>query len=1023
MLRDQHMNGVYRSLGILIFCIGLIMISSGAIVDDVVWSRNKEWVVANGADTCTISLQIENATNVTMDGYPVQFSIENGIYGSFNPSTSYTVDGKASTTFTTKTKSGIANFTGAVSFKVNDSDPNEIPQTRTWSTIIKIDHDTPLQMTSYTVPPEATVGSQIPLTLKYSDQWGNPIDNRRYPEELYFYVSSPDGSAIFVNATPPGPAADIQNDNSGNFTAWLRVSSIPGTNAIQVHPFDGLLSDRYFFIQSTANAPPVAIEQFFDPEGYLGNPPKQYADGVSIFQIIYTVKDQYGNGVINSPIHISTTIPGEDTIVYTNSLGQAMLTYGPKTSIGRITITAQSGVNASATCSKEVLFISQEAVDMQFTANPDNIPSRDVEDWIPGELRAKVIDENGNPVEGEVVTFSMGTPVYLETYNVTMEPNLSAETAISNAEGYATVDFLPGAFTATWADLLYDPTASGSVPVTAHWENVTRNLSATHTLTVYWKNYPYLSLETSVHPQTVNVTDSVDVMIKLKGDGWALQPNPIDVMLTIDRSGSMLYDNPDRMHSVREAAMVFVDSLSPIRDRIGLVTFGRNGYISRPGYNSGLSTSYINNIYVYPRTYNGYATYDKNITFDFNSVKTELDLIVPDHGTPMREALRLSIEKMIEVNRQKAVKAVVILSDGDYNWYGDPLARNSGRGTTSNPTDYVDLTSYWYSYSGLNATNQNMSAYAKNNEIKIYTIGFANTLSSGGRDTLRYLAESTGGKYYPASATDIADVYTAIAGELKTEAGVNTEVDLNFETIEVNYDVVTQNETYKVFEYIPENPSSTHVYHYNESATFRDEWIDQSDQWNDPVNPFHLEFDVGTIKLGQIWEAHYTLQVLTDGNINIFGPGSTITFNNGEATLLLPKTYITGVPGMVTSGVNTSVLNITNTTSGSDSQGGVEYMVWTWERFYSGAFNVTELYYISNDGGMQWILIGSAELTPEEANQPGEFRYPISLLPPGEITFRVVANALDAPGPVIPPTPTTTPTPTPPPGIFHITIR
>ena len=45
----------------------------------------------------------------------------------------------------------------------------------------------------------------------------------------------------------------------------------------------------------------------------------------------------------------------------------------------------------------------------------------------------------------------------------------------------------------------------------------------------------------------------------------------------------------------------------------------------------------------------------------------------------MREAIRLSIEKLNETNRPKAIKAIVLLSDGDYNYYGDPLARGTAR--------------------------------------------------------------------------------------------------------------------------------------------------------------------------------------------------------------------------------------------------------------------------------------------------------------------------------------------------------
>ena len=152
--------------------------------------------------------------------------------------------------------------------------------------------------------------------------------------------------------------------------------------------------------------------------------------------------------------------------------------------------------------------------------------------------------------------------------------------------------------------------------------------------------------------------------------------------------------------------------------------------------------------------------------------------------------------------------------------------------------------------------------------------------------------------------------------------------------------------------------------------------------------------------------------MLVDGNINVFGPASTIVFNNGESTLPLPATFITAVAGQVTTGITPGELNITNVSGGSDeNQGGIEYVTWTWDRYYSGVLQVTEIYQISNDGGQQWIQVGSRVLTPEEANEPGEFSYPKVLLPPGEILFRVVANAIDAPGPVI-----GTPPPPPPAG-------
>jgi len=104
--------------------------------------------------------------------------------------------------------------------------------------------------------------------------------------------------------------------------------------------------------------------------------------------------------------------------------------------------------------------------------------------------------------------------------------------------------------------------------------------SVTQNVVLTWKNYPYLSIETEVSPQTVNVTGTVNVKVSLKGDGWALRPKPIDAVFTTDRSGSMLKDNPDRMVSVMSASKTFVGAMhvGAARDHIGLVSFGTNSW-------------------------------------------------------------------------------------------------------------------------------------------------------------------------------------------------------------------------------------------------------------------------------------------------------------------------------------------------------------------------------------------------------------------------------------------------------------
>jgi len=59
----------------------------------------------------------------------------------------------------------------------------------------------------------------------------------------------------------------------------------------------------------------------------------------------------------------------------------------------------------------------------------------------------------------------------------------------------------------------------------------------------------------------------------------------------------------------------------------------------------------------------------------------------------------------------------------------------------------------------------------------------------------------------------------------------------------------------------------------------------QSDDYNQKKT---MDFDIGTINPGQMWEATFTLQVLTNGTINVFGPESDITFTTLEKSTQQP---------------------------------------------------------------------------------------------------------------------------------------
>ncbi len=77
--------------------------------------------------------------------------------------------------------------------------------------------------------------------------------------------------------------------------------------------------------------------------------------------ITYTVIDKFGNGIGNTPVTITTSI-GEDFSRNTNPVGQIMLLYGPKNSIGDVVFkaTATDPSGNQPTREGTVSFVAQE---------------------------------------------------------------------------------------------------------------------------------------------------------------------------------------------------------------------------------------------------------------------------------------------------------------------------------------------------------------------------------------------------------------------------------------------------------------------------------------------------------------------------------------------------------------------------------------------------------------------------------------------------------------------------------------
>ena len=962
-----------------IFLVGMLLLvaCAEAAIPDHMTITGDDWMIADNLDTSPITVTVLDAENVPVWGAQVTFQV-NGTWSLTTQSAATGSAGTAISVLDRTTKSGTALVTVSASVTEN----NQV-YTIQDTYLQKIDHTTPMILTPL-YQGEVTVGSTIPVTVTLRDAFGNPCDNRRLTEMLSFSSTSPepafwDGSSYLDTVTMPC-------NESGMTTVSFRVDRV-GAN--------------YVVVQGAAPIPPLTVTIAGIADGFPtsiqlrvvpnGNPyPYVTADGSSKFLLTYTLYDRLGFPAGNRKIDFTTSVPGEGTVQKTtNSDGIVQFDYGPKLAVGLFTVTATAVDNPSVTSTQTLEFVSGEPVAMLLTANPQSMASRDWSDAITSTVTAKVVDVKGNPVRGETVTFRM-TQVNTGTFLVTRAPALESGatyiedlnvdiTAETGDDGIARVTFHPGAFSTDRHDPLWSSTASGTATVQATWNGAPQNIL------MGWKNYPYLSVETVV-PARVFRNGNAEILVRIRGDGWALQPNPIDVVMVTDRSGSMLYDDPDRMHSVREAAKLFVDEMVG-QDSVGLVSFGRNGYIQRPGYNSGIRLSEIDNVYQYPTTYSDYATLDRHLGTDLAGVKQDLDLMVPDHGTPMRRALKVAIEELIANARQETVAAVVLLTDGDYNWYGDPLAR--GAGSWTSPTLYSTPQLSYYPFNGLGTgpfSNQNMSQYAKSNGIRIYTIAYGSSVTSAGQEALRLLANTSGGKYFEASASNIGDVYTAIAGELHNEAGVGTSMDLNFNSVEVNSQPFPADD---VFQYVPIEGKSTKIYSYLGSNILNNSWFDQTVDWNDD---HALRFSIGTIQLNQVWEAYYTVKVLKEGQIKIFDSDSTIRFNNGQ-TVSLPDTYLTVLSeeGDPLIGRELHISNMRVTTPDPI----LEYAMLEWDLSYTGNLQIHQQIDQSMNDGMTWLpmmpmplvdcsgadgctAVSQAVMLDLRGSQPGPYRIRVS---------------------------------------------
>ena len=971
-----------------------------------VTSFDHVWMLADDRETATVIATVTYGTGPLagepIRGANVSFAV-NAPWEITNAFQLTNINGQASTVLKSTKTSGTANVT-ATAWTFIDQGPVYGYQNFSVSGDFsqKIDHATPSSfLTFYTG--QIQVRTPNPIVVFIRDRSGNPVDNRNVEETVRFIAPST-GSSGFQSGASWVKSITVPVNESGY--AQVMFMADLGTNYVSIDPPEPIRG-KLISIMGLSQGIPFSGTVTVTPDG-TPYPYTQVKTGR--FTLGFTFYDQYGYHVSGQAINITTSVPGESMSLTTNKNGMVIVTYGPKDVAGIYTLTAVPAGNLSVSVSQKVEFVSGEAADALLTASPQTMASRDVKDDITSTLTMRVMDLKGNPVEGEPVTFQFLSFDVGAAFNQTLLPELENGidktnkknvdiSAVSDANGDAIVTFHPGAFSTDPTDPKYNPGATGSVIVEGRWSNVKRQV------TLRYLNYRYLTVETEVHPTTLKVNDTVNVTVRVRGDGWALQPKPISAVLTIDRSSSMLSEYDDRAVKAMDAALVFSSQLDYSRDRLGQVTFGGKGTTKVNTYKTcgrddttGDDASYA--IAHYPangRTYNDYATLDLPLSSNPSVINKQISGMVPIPDTPMRYAIFKAITELNSKNvTANSVKALILLTDGAYNYYGDPLARGSP-GSTTDPTSYSGGT---LSYYPLSVPSQNLATWANTSKIRIFTIGVSSGISGGPETTLKELAKQTGGVYYYAPTGDqLAGIYTEIAGALKDTAGVNTTMSLSFQNVKVTSDGVTNQLTGdQVYNYSHIDDRSTLIDTGNSTIAHFAGYPVTFDNTSDWKASRLFSFNIGTIRLGQFWQSTISLQVLKEGTIDIFDPVSKVTTEDGTTpqSLIIPGAYVVVLPNNTATPL-TGMAHLTVDELRLTNEGSTTSADLRWNLSYDGLYDISEDLMISDYGYTSWDHMYTPLRVVSNATPIYDTgSIPIASRPYGYYTIRLEADAFDS---------------------------
>jgi uncharacterized protein YegL len=184
---------------------------------------------------------------------------------------------------------------------------------------------------------------------------------------------------------------------------------------------------------------------------------------------------------------------------------------------------------------------------------------------------------------------------------------------------------------------------------------------------------------------------------------------PVDVMLVIDRSGSM---QGEKINSAKASAKTFVDQLNMSRDRVGLASFADE------------------------------ASLDCSLTNNNASIKLKIDSLNANGATNIGGGISKSNEEFVNHGRSDALWVMILLSDGKAN---RPQSEDYARNYAIEQAECAKI---------LNGKG-----------VRIYTIGLGSP-SDLDEDLLKQIAFDESKYFHAPTADQLESIYIAISKDI-----------------------------------------------------------------------------------------------------------------------------------------------------------------------------------------------------------------------------------------------------------------